>query len=121
MIYGDEESRGIGSQEYELNWISPSGHRAKDSTRRMVTMANRSSQLEAEETLERRFSPQTKSSLTIGEDLADQLRNLGLLSEVKRVVEEMDRSDRRCLPLLEKVSFHDAVIERRPDTALIPK
>ncbi|KAG0322979.1 hypothetical protein BGZ97_001891 [Linnemannia gamsii] len=121
VIYGDEESRGIGSQEYELNWISPSGHRAKDSTRRMVTMANRSSQLEAEETLERRFSPQTKSSLTIGEDLADQLRNLGLLSEVKRVVEEMDRSDRRCLPLLEKVSFHDAVIERRPDTALIPK
>jgi len=86
--------------------------------RRAETIANWTLQLKAEETLERRFSHQAKPSMVTGEDLADQLRNLGLLSEVKKVVEEMDRSDRRCLPLLERVSFHDAVIERRPDAAL---
>lgn len=118
VIYGDEESRGIGCQEYELNWISPSGHRTKDRMRRAVTMANWTLQLEAEETLERRFSSQTKPSMVTGEDPGDQLRNLGLLSDVRRVVEEMDRSNRRCLQLLERVSFHDEVIERRPDTAL---
>ncbi|KAG0297212.1 hypothetical protein BGZ96_007270 [Linnemannia gamsii] len=118
VIYGDEELRGIGCQECELNWISPSGHRTKDRMRRAVTMANWTLQLEAEETLERRFSCQTKPSVITGEDPADQLHNLGLLSDVKRVVEEMDGSDRRCLPLLERVSFHDEVIELRPDTAL---
>ena len=56
--------------------------------------------------------------MVTGENLADRLRNLGLLLEVKKVVEEMDRSGHRCLPLLERVSFYDALIERRPDTAL---
>ncbi|OAQ34609.1 hypothetical protein K457DRAFT_901203 [Linnemannia elongata AG-77] len=118
VIYGDEETRSINCQEYELNWISSSGHRTKDRTRRAEAMANWTLQLEAEETLERRFTHLAKPSVVTGEDLTDQLRNLGLLSEVKKVVEEMDQSDGCCLPLLERVSFHDAVIERRPDTAL---
>ncbi|KAF9929598.1 hypothetical protein FBU30_001439 [Linnemannia zychae] len=118
VIYGEEETRSAGCQEYELNWISPSGHRNKDRVRRADTIANWASQLEAEETLERRFSYQSKPSITKRQDIVDQLGNLGLLSEVKRVVEEMDKSDGHCLPMLESVSFHDAIIERKPDTAL---
>lgn len=52
VIYGDEETRSIGCQEYELSWISSSGHRTKNRTRRAETMANWTLQLEAEETLE---------------------------------------------------------------------
>ncbi|KAG0201562.1 hypothetical protein BGX33_010251 [Mortierella sp. NVP41] len=119
VIYGDEESRNIGCQEYELNWITRSGYRAKDKARRAVTMANWESQLEAERTLERRFLNSRRPSLIVGqEEPADQLRNLGLLSEVKKMVEEMDGSDRRWLPMLERVSFHDSIIERRPEVAL---
>ncbi|KAK3838821.1 MAG: hypothetical protein J3R72DRAFT_448396 [Linnemannia gamsii] len=118
VIYGDEETRGVDCQEYELNWISPSGHRNKDRMRRAETMANWTLQLEAEDTLERRFSYLSKSTTAIGNDPVDRLRNLGLLSEVKKAVEEMDGSDQPYLPLLERVSFHDAIIERKPDTAL---
>ncbi|KAG0279459.1 hypothetical protein BGZ95_001162 [Linnemannia exigua] len=118
VIYGDEETRGVDCQEYELNWISPSGHRTKDRMRRAETMANWTLQLEAEETLERRFSYLSKSTTALGNDPVDRLRNLGLLSEVKKAVEEMDGSDGGYLPSLERVSFHDAIIERQPDTAL---
>ncbi|KAK3838817.1 MAG: hypothetical protein J3R72DRAFT_525527 [Linnemannia gamsii] len=96
VIYGDEETRGVDCQEYELNWISPSGHRNKDRMRRAETMANWTLQLEAEDTLERRFPYLSKSTTAIGNDPVDRLRNLGLLSEVK-AVDEMDGSDQPCL------------------------
>ncbi|KAG0275010.1 hypothetical protein BGZ95_009267 [Linnemannia exigua] len=123
-------------QKFDINWIVPSEiNRDKNRTQRRRVVEQWRQNLEAERQLEvngaatssphrlftDRQSQQHQSNvqdeLGLGnrryEELKDSLATLGLLSEVKRVVESMDLPEFRCFPSLERLSFGGA-FEQRP-------
>ncbi|KAF9142848.1 hypothetical protein BGX30_002038 [Mortierella sp. GBA39] len=91
-------------KEFDLSWVAPSGRQAADREKRRVAMEHWKSQLEREERAE------AEATVTVeqpGQDsvLMEQLRDLGLLSEVKKTMEDIDSGEVICFPALEKVAF----------------
>ncbi|KAG0297214.1 hypothetical protein BGZ96_007272 [Linnemannia gamsii] len=92
--------------DFDLSWIAPSGRQTADRKRRKAVMALWASQLDREE----RAEAEAETTVTVecpGQDAAlmEELRDLGLLSEVKMAMEEIDSGKVACFPTLEKVAF----------------
>lgn len=120
-------SRNSGCWPVDLNWIIAEGNRPLNREKRRNVIAQWDDKLQIEERLEtERLLTGAKFakvlmlenggyvSDVVGE-LADQLKNLGLLSEVKAMVEEMDQDGYRCFPVLDRVSFSWAITQRPVD------
>lgn len=115
----DEESN---IQKFDISWITLDGlNREKHRVRRRQTIAQWTQKLETEQQLEEKYvlstEPQQQEQRQ-GEDSEDEklqesLHTLGLLSEVKKVIESMDTPEFRCFPSLERISFGGA-FEQRP-------
>ncbi|KAF9909544.1 hypothetical protein EC991_008369 [Linnemannia zychae] len=97
-----------------LNWIHSSGHDTKSRMKRRGVVAGWKSGIDTEKRTEMNrasVGPEgdqywTPSAAgTIEPELTKQLEKLGLLSDVKEMVEEMDVDDFRCMPELELFSF----------------
>ncbi|KAF9122819.1 hypothetical protein BGW39_009481 [Mortierella sp. 14UC] len=124
-------------QKFDINWIVPSElRRDKNRKQRRQVVEQWRLDLETEQQLEAmrltsasqeppsnghslRQQQQEKDVEELGlgsrryEELEDSLAGLGLLSEVKKVVELMDSPGFRCFPSLERLSFGFA-FEQRP-------
>ncbi|KAG0376243.1 hypothetical protein BGX24_008038 [Mortierella sp. AD032] len=123
-------------QKFDINWIAPSEmKRVKNRTQRRLVVEQWKQDLETERQLEANYvatipsqRPSTdqqlnqqqsneRDELELGsrryEELEDSLATLGLLSEVKKVIESMDSPEFRCFPSLERLSFGGA-FEQRP-------
>ncbi|KAF9149293.1 hypothetical protein BG015_008909 [Linnemannia schmuckeri] len=114
----DEES---DIQKFDISWITPSGlNREKHRVQRRLAVEQWKQCLETEQQLEEKYVLSTDSQQQQGqmdgcddEKLQESLQTLGLLSEVKKIVESMDSPEFRCFPSLERLSFGDA-FEQRP-------
>ncbi|KAF9906065.1 hypothetical protein EC991_001073 [Linnemannia zychae] len=127
-------ARKSGCWPVDLTWITAEGntHHYRDARQKAVALWD--DRLEVERRLEKERQLTDAPSaciLTIENgdynihhdeeaeqeknDLAEQLRNLGLLSEVKKAVEEMNQDGYRCFPVLDRVSFSQALPQRPKD------
>jgi hypothetical protein len=118
---GSDRDERNGIQKFDLSWITSSElDREKHRTQRRQAVAQWTQKLEIERQLEESyvFSTETwhrqrRMDDVQEEKLQESLQTLGLLSEVKKVVESMDSPGFRCFPSLERLSFGGA-FEQRP-------
>lgn len=87
--------KDLECRDLDLSWIAPSGRQAADREKRRVAMEHWASQLGREERAE------AEATITVerpGQDsaLMEQLRDLGLLSEVKKTMEDIDSGEGVC-------------------------
>ncbi|KAF9122814.1 hypothetical protein BGW39_009476 [Mortierella sp. 14UC] len=129
-------SRKSGCWPVDLTWITAEGntHQYREARRKAVALWGE--KLDVERRLENeRLSTSARSACILTIEKGDyntsqdkneekekgsfdvRLRNLGLLSEVKKVIEEMDQDGYRCFPVLDRVSF-SWVLPQRPKDAL---
>ncbi|KAH7059890.1 hypothetical protein BKA57DRAFT_445937 [Linnemannia elongata] len=120
-------SRKSGCWPVDLNWIVAEGNKPQNREKRRKVVAGWNEKLGIEKSLEKErllTGARYANVLSLengdynGEEeggLAGQLKNLGLLSEVKAVVEEMDQDGYRCFPVLDRVSFSWAIAQRPAD------
>lgn len=121
---------GGNIQKFDISWITLAGsNREKHSVRlrqhsvqRKQAIAQWTQDLETERQLEEKYVLPTEPQHQPGQDqgnesedekLQESLQTLGLLSEVKKVIESMDSPEFRCFPSLERISFGGA-FEQRP-------
>ncbi|KAF9081259.1 hypothetical protein BGX29_004636, partial [Mortierella sp. GBA35] len=93
-------------QKFDISWMTPSGlNRKKDKIRRREVVQQWDQDLETEQQLDAQFLDLSELEQQLGsryEELKESLTTLGLLSDVKKVVEAMDLPGYRCLPSLER-------------------
>ncbi|KAF9106667.1 hypothetical protein BGX29_008816 [Mortierella sp. GBA35] len=116
----------FGTSRYDLNWMTPLGQGPKFRRKRQEVMAQWDSWLCVEADHQEKESGSARMSQLrnmrttdpcIDIELHDQLRDLGLLSAVKAMVEEIDRDGFRCWPEMQKLSF-SGKFEQRPQDEL---
>ncbi|KAF9097507.1 hypothetical protein BGX23_008585 [Mortierella sp. AD031] len=104
--------QGPDCQVYEMNWMSPSGRDTWSRRKRQEVMAQWRHKEAEENRLEgarrkfggvRRAEPASNSTEDLA--IAKELKNLGLLEDVRNMVKEMDSSSFVCLPDLQRISF----------------
>ncbi|KAF8942935.1 hypothetical protein BGZ47_005974 [Haplosporangium gracile] len=113
--------QGPSCEVYELNWIVPSGRDSWSRMKRQEVMSEWGSKESEETRLEterkrngglKRLTPASKAKEDVR--LAKDLKNLGLIVDVRNMVKEMDSHDKLvCLPELERMSF-EYPIDHRP-------
>ncbi|KAG0294126.1 hypothetical protein BGZ96_001748 [Linnemannia gamsii] len=120
-------SRNSGCWPVDLNWIVAEGRTPQNRERRRNVIAQWDDKLQIEERLENeRLLLGAKFTEVLALEngdyvnkaeggLVEQLKNLGLLSEVKAVLEEMNRDGYRCFPVLDRVSFSSGITQRPVD------
>lgn len=120
-------SRKSGCWPVDLNWIIAEGNRIQYREMRRKVVTRWDDKLDIEKHLEKeRLLTDARSAKVLALEngdyndkeeggLAEQLRTLGLLSEVKAVVEEMDQDGYSCFPVLDRVSFSWAITQRPVD------
>ncbi|KAG9072934.1 hypothetical protein KI688_000715 [Linnemannia hyalina] len=120
-------SRKSGCWPVDLNWIVAEGNRVENREKRRKVVEEWDNNLDTEKRLEKerlltgaryaKVLALEKGDYNDEEEggLAGQLKNLGLLSEIKAVVEEMDLDGYRCFPVLDRVSFSWAITQRPVD------
>ncbi|KAG0293780.1 hypothetical protein BGZ96_002298 [Linnemannia gamsii] len=111
-----------------LNWMVASGHCAKyrEDRRKIAIGWDECLMMEARQMDRRTGRAQTSynSSKSLegatGDQLGHDLKHLGLVLDVKEVVDEMDNANYRCWPVLQRVSiFNDHGIGLRPADELM--
>lgn len=110
-----------------LNWMVASGHSAKYREERGKIAAGWDECImkEARQLDQRAESAQTSYSSkslegVAGDQLEHDLKHLGLVLDVKEMVDEMDNANYRCWPVLQRVSiFNDYGIGLRPADELM--
>ncbi|KAG0277557.1 hypothetical protein BGZ95_005728 [Linnemannia exigua] len=129
VVVQDHWENSSGSRRDALNWIHSSGHDAKSRAKRQGVVAgwergiemekqtelDRASRVAAGAEEEMYWIPSVAGTLESG--LTKLLENLGLLSDVKNMVDEMDVDGYCCLPVLKLVSFGSEVAQA-PEDAL---
>ncbi|KAK3819406.1 MAG: hypothetical protein JOS17DRAFT_756357 [Linnemannia elongata] len=118
----DEESN---IQKFDISWITLEGlNLKKHRVQRRQAIAQWTQNLETERQLEEKYElstePQQQQGQGQGDDgedekLQESLQTLGLLSEVKKVIESMNSPGFRCFPSLERISFGGAFAQRPAD------
>ncbi|KAK3837426.1 MAG: hypothetical protein J3R72DRAFT_525897 [Linnemannia gamsii] len=124
----DHWEKSFGSRRDALSWIHSSGHDAKSRAKRQGVVAGWERGIETERLteLERAsciagseeemyWIPSVSGTLESG--LTKHLEKLGLLSDVKDMMDEMDVDGYCCLPVLKLVSFGGEVAQA-PEDAL---
>ncbi|KAF9932517.1 hypothetical protein FBU30_007956 [Linnemannia zychae] len=115
-------------KDIDLNWLVPSGRSPYEKRRRQEKMNEWKSWLEVEQILELErlalgagMAPILKStdtSVPFDTEIYKQLKDLGLLSEVKRVIQEMDQDNAKdYLTQFNELSF-GFHLGQRPETTL---
>ncbi|KAG0376247.1 hypothetical protein BGX24_008042 [Mortierella sp. AD032] len=127
-------SRKSGCWPVDMTWITAEGNKPQHREGRRKAVVSWDDKLDVERRLEKdRLSTGARHArmLTIRngdynrnhndddneeeEGLAGKLKNLGLLSEVKKVIEEMDQDGYHCFPVLDRVSLSWALPQRPAD------
>ncbi|KAG0322839.1 hypothetical protein BGZ97_003396 [Linnemannia gamsii] len=110
-----------------LNWMVASGHSAKYKEERRKIAASWDECILKETRQVDRGTERTQINCSsknmegvAGDQLEHDLKHLGLVLDVKEMVDEMDSTDYRCLPVLQRVSiFNDHGIGLRPADELM--
>ncbi|KAG0070604.1 hypothetical protein BGZ89_000236 [Linnemannia elongata] len=113
-----------GCEKEELSWLCPSGRTVEERAKRRSIVEGWDQLLREETVLEEgRLNNSTSAhNMILGDgaedvELMDKMKNLGLLRDVKDMLEEMNREDFVCLPDLRRLSCCGE-FEQSPERAL---
>lgn len=125
QIYNKTAGRAINYGEVDLNWLVPEGHQPRHRKKRKQAVRGWSDAIEAEARRERmrlesgqvlRYRMKSVQG-AVEPELVQQLDNLGLLTDVTTMLEEMNVPGFGCLPNLERLSFSNQ-LARKPLDAI---
>ncbi|KAG0273162.1 hypothetical protein BGZ95_011018 [Linnemannia exigua] len=127
-------SRNSGCWPVDMTWITAEGNRPEQRERRREAVKLWDDKLDVERRVEKeRLTTGARYACILsiengdynrsqdGDEneeeggLAGKLKNLGLLSEVKKAIEEMDQDGYHCFPVLDRVSLSWALPQRPTD------
>lgn len=113
QIYNKTAGRTINYGEVDLNWLVPEGHQPRHKEKREQALRSWGDAIGEEARRERlrlesgqvlRYRMESVQG-AVDSELIQQLENLGLLTDVTTMLEEMNVPGFECLPNLERLSF----------------
>lgn len=119
----DSLAEGYNTDRVDFAWMTSGGNTEKERRKRRVVMASWKGMLAQEERLEDdrcqsdavREPPLVSETVPVEGEIFWQLKDLGRLSEVKAVLEEMDKDGFRCLPQLTHFALGPTLGQRSED------
>lgn len=119
----DSLAEGHNTNKVDFAWMTSGGHTEKERRRRRVVMVSWEGMLAQEERLENdrcqsdavRETPLASETAPLDGDILWQLKDLGRLSEVKAVLEGMDKDGFRCLQQLTQFALGPTLGQRPED------
>jgi hypothetical protein len=125
QVYNRTAGQATRLDEVHLNWIVPAGHHPRHREKREQTIKSWKDAIDAEARREK-MRLETRGPLrdrmgcvegAVELELVQQLDNLGLLTDVTAMVEEMNVAGFVCLPNLGRLSFSNQ-LARKPQDVL---